>query len=82
MADDTKLLNSKYFSKFISEQLEKNMMEAAEPLIKSALADIEAKMRRELAISVSALCYSEVFIDKFQEGYTIKVKIDHKDMLK
>lgn len=43
------LLNNEGFTKALSEQINKAVMDSAEPLIQQALKDIEQKMRMDLA---------------------------------
>lgn len=61
-------------AKAIIESMNAQMLKAAEPMIQKALADIEAEMRRSLAVNTIALIERSTRVEFNRDMVTIVLK--------
>jgi len=76
---DTNMLNTDGFRKAMFDVLNKEMLEAAEPIIQQALKDAEKQMREALAQKIIAVISSDYSVERMQNQIVITVKQAVKD---
>ena len=69
-------LDSVAFVAQIRDELNQQMIEAAEPVIQEALADIEKKMRQKVAATVVGMVEHSYRVDVSGGDLRITVKVD------
>lgn len=74
MATNTSLINHDAFTKYLHENLNKEMLAAAEPFINVALERAEAEMRRKLAQSLISVIEQSFSVERFGTDLRIIVK--------
>jgi len=76
---DTTILNTEGFKNVMFDILNKEMLEAAEPVIQEALKKAEKEMRAKLAQKIISVIESDYSIEKMQNRIVITVKQAEKD---
>ena len=71
---NTSLINQDVFLAQLHKKLNAEMLAAAEPLIKKAIEDIEAEMRRQLAQMLISVVEQSFAIERFGTDIRIIVK--------
>ncbi len=69
------LLNNEYAAEILKREMNKEMIAAAEPVIKEALGEVEKVMRKKLASMVIA--YLDNYIEVDRTGQTIRILVKH-----
>ena len=71
------LLNNESAALILKQQMNKEMVSAAEPLIAAALVDIEATMRKKLGSMVISYLDNYMQVDRYGTDLRIIIKHDH-----
>ncbi len=70
----TSVINERAFIELMKAQLNKSMLEAAEPLIKDALVRMEQAMRKDLAANLIAFIDREFQFNVMQNRIVIEIR--------
>ena len=70
----TSLINVDQFTKILFKELNADMTAAAEPILKKALAEIEKKMREELAQKLISFIQNDFAVERMGHDIRILVK--------
>lgn len=73
----TTLLNNECALGILKKQMNKEMIEAAKPLVEKALVDIEKIMRAKLASMVVAFLDNYMEVERY--GQTMRIVIKHEN---